>query len=479
MILFNLTSMFIPHILENHSHVNSQNNTNTNIQINKSLVNRPSILSLSSIKNFNSFKTNSKDIFVQKFIYPNFFIKLINRYWQETIFLSISSPLSDNYINRLKSDGLIYKHQSKKFLLDFSKALMTGRIDTSLNNSSLVSKIKSNSTYVQYIWRKGINLSFPVNIFQDFLIYKKSNFPNNNQRILIQKLKKNQFPIFTIVNGFNQIIIAEPSEKIILNQSLINKIYEWYNDYLLQKKYSKPLHQGLFFMNPCDALEYSNFIKNKYPHSSKENNLKIFSSRLDFYYRQVRTSIPKIQFRLIPDLKELSELMYKYRFYKNIYFHSNQKYNKDSFQGQPIYFIEPVFAINKKTKKVDLINFNYSLNEKKSIKYYEAIFTNYNTAILAWKKFCYESKDYKLPLNPKIMVYNLEDFLKTCEFNNQIKQRNLLFIPTKESYKFIYKRKSEKFKNQIIQIFSSKILFIKVFSKRLIWSLTSRQPISW
>nr|YP_009297968.1 hypothetical protein Plocam_070 [Plocamium cartilagineum]AOM67906.1 hypothetical protein Plocam_070 [Plocamium cartilagineum] len=479
MILFNLTSMFIPHILENYSHINSQHNKNTNIQINKSLVNRSSVLYLSSNKNLNSSNINSKDILVQKFIYPNFFIKLINRYWQETIFLSISNPLSDNYISRLKSDGLIYKYQSKKFLLNFSKALMTGRIDSSLNSSLLVSKVQSNSTYVKYIWRKGINLSFPLNILQDFFTYKKNNFLSKNQIILIQKLKKNQFPIFTVVNGFNQIIIAEPSEEIILNQSLINKIYKWYTDFLLKKKYSQPLYEGLFFMNPYDALEYSNFIKNKYPNSNKENHLKVFSSRLDFYYKQVRTSLPKIQFRLIPDLQELSQLIYKYRYYKNIYFHSSQKYNKDSFQGQPIYFIQPIFAINKKTKKMDLINFNYQLNEKHAMKQYEAIFINYKTAVLAWKKFCHESKDYNLPLNPKIMVYNLEDFLKTCECNSQIKQRNLLFIPTKESYKFMYKRKSETFKNKIIQIFSSKILFIKVFSKRLIWSLTSRQPISW
>ena len=69
-----------------------------------------------------------------KLISRNFFIQLINKFWRETIFLSASNQLSDTYIEKLKSDGLlIYSKEYKNFLSAFSKALINDRIHFSLD----------------------------------------------------------------------------------------------------------------------------------------------------------------------------------------------------------------------------------------------------------------------------------------------------------------------------------------------------------
>lgn len=414
-----------------------------------------------------------------KLISPNFAMSLINKYWQETIFLSRSDTISDKYINQLNSGGIaVYKKQYKKFLLDFSKALITGRIQSSLDNIKDLSLL-SNSKDIQYIWRKSINFSFPKT-FPNFILNKRgTNFPNRSQVLLIEKLKNNQLPIFTITNNFNQIIIAEPSDELINNKNFLDKMYKWYDDNFLWKKDEKPIYESLFFVNPEDALEYKNYMRYKYFEKNNSHPLNIFASSFDFYYSLVRTSPPRVQFRLIPDLKEVGELIYKYQFNKNVFFHKKQKKGNDYFQGQPIYLIQPIIARNKKTKKIEELNYYYELNQDIKKQKHEAVFTNYKVLLIAWRKFLKQNSNYILPKQPKILVYNLEDFLKLYEKNDEINKLNILFIPNQESYEFIKINNMNKSQYRISKIFLNNLLSLKTISHRIIWSLTSRQPMKW
>jgi len=412
----------------------------------------------------------------QKLISRNFMTQFINKYWQETIFLSISNSLSDNYTNKLKSDGLaVYKNQYKKFLLDFNKALANGRIEL----SEFTITINQDLPGIKYIWKKGFNFSYPRSLSSILCNKRSPNFPNKVQSFLVKKLKNNEFPIFSVVNRFNQIIISEPSDELIRNKNFVNTIYQWYYHNFLWKKDHIPVYEGLFFINPQDACEYMNYIETQSMCFSKQKDLNIFIGSLDFYYRTVRTSPPKVQFRLIPDLRELGELIYKYKYKENINFHNQQRYGRDYFQGQPIYFIQSVLAKNKQTKQIDLIKYSYNIKTGQLVQPYEAIFMNYETALIAWKKFREQLSYYNLPDTPRVIVYNLEDFLKTCEKNNQIEKRNIVFVPAQETYHFIKQEKNKKSRLAIPQIIASKILYIKVLTTRIIWSLTSRQPVYW
>nr|UAD84135.1 hypothetical protein [Gracilaria changii] len=402
--------------------------------------------------------------------------KLVNQYWQEKIFLSNSNLYTEKYINQLKLEGiLICKNEQKKFLLDFSRALLSGRIETSLNFGTTKS---NNNQYISYIWKKGFNFSLPK---KGFLFKSNSSYLNTEQMVFANQLYSQPLPLFTVINNMNQMILADSSEENIGNLNSIDKIYKWYYDKLVINEKTLPIYYGLFFIEPKDAVEYINYIKSKYTNSSTTKELRLFSSHLSTYYKVTRMNLQNLQFRLIPDLEEISRLLYKYRSYKNIKFHKYQKYSKSFFQGQPLYIIEPFFARDRKTNKLSLLNYYFDHNSdihNKTIKY-EAIFTKYATLLKAWHKFRQQKIDYKIPNNPKVIVYNLEDFIRTNEHNNVIKEKNILFIPSKESYKFIKHYKFVNNQNQIKRVFSNKFLLLKILSQRIIWSLTSRQPVNW
>nr|UAD85765.1 hypothetical protein [Gracilaria ferox] len=411
-------------------------------------------------------------------VYRPFIGKLINKYWQEKIFLSVSSPYLEKYINQLKLEGiLVYKNEQKKFLLDFSRSLLSGRIETCLNFNQVNS---NNNQYISYVWKKGFN--FPLPTKSIFSLFHQDNLSlNKNELIFVNHLQNQSLPLFTVTNHLNQIVLADSSENNTGNLNSIDKIYKWYYSKFVTDHLALPLYYGLFFIHPTDAIEYAKYIKSKHNTSNKTSQLTLFSSNLSTYYKLNRININNLQFRLIPDLEEISRLLYKYRYYRNLKFHKYQKYSKNFFQGQPIYTIEPVFAYNKKASKMQLLNYyyNYRHNIDNNIIEYKAVFTNYETLLRAWHQFKRTKIDYKIPSKPKVLVYNLEDFIRTHEYSHETKTRNILFIPSQKSYDFIKHYRFVKNKNKIQQIFSNKFLALKILSQRIIWSLTSRQPIYW
>nr|UAD85559.1 hypothetical protein [Gracilaria edulis] len=404
----------------------------------------------------------------QPFVTRTIVGRLINKYWQEKIFLSVRNIQSEKYINQLKLEGiLIYKTEQKKFLLDFSKALLSGRIETCLSSTKLTS---SNKNYVSYIWRKGFNFSVP----KSFSLFSPNILLlSKKQASFLKILYQQPFPIFTVTNNLNQIILADSSENTKSNLKTADRIYKWYyTNFIIDRKVPS-IYYGLFFINPSDAQEYINYIKKLYNFSDTQNQLNIFSSSLSAYYKLTHINLQSIQIRLIPDIEELGKLIYKYKYYQNIQFHKNQKHSRNSFQGQPIYTIQPFFAYNKKLKKIKLLNYTY--NNKND----QIVFTNYSTLLKAWQKFKCQNSDYRLLNRPKVLVYNLEDLISTYDFNDKIQKKNIFFIPSKESYEFIKNHKYIGNNHKIKQIFSNKLLDFQSMVQRLIWSFTSRQPVRW
>jgi hypothetical protein len=399
---------------------------------------------------------------------PNLFQQLVNKYWQQTIFFSESTPLYTKYI-----------YKRKKFLISFSKALLSGRIDSQVffnTNNNL-------SPYVQYSWRKGFNFSLPQKWQSLHLKTKKyqSYLFNNNQKALNGILRNNHFPLFVVVNGFKQMIIAEPAEELLTRGSLINTLYHWYCDnFLLENNYSK-IYDGWFFINPQDANEYKNYIQRQYLRSSQDHKLNIFSTSLDFYYRLNRLSISKMQFRLLPDLIEVSKLLTDSKHRKNLIFHPKQKYGKTFFQGQPIYLIQPTvnFAGKSKIDKFKKILHYYQLPSDPLNKKYNAIFFSKTDALIAWNKFRKENLVLNLPSSPTLLVYNLEDFLKDREINNDYNNlvgQDFLLVPGKDAYQRIQQSSKLMTQKTWYDYFSSYLLLGKLWSLRTVWSLTARQP---
>lgn len=413
-------------------------------------------------------------------LHPSLLQELTNKYWQQTIFLSISNPTIQKYINQLsKQETALVKSKKKKFLIDFTKALLYGHIDTNSILSNNSKNIKDILT-LKYVWKKGLNIKQPNSLNGLWQNRRTPNFPSKSQNILLTQLQSNHFPIFTVVNGFKQLIVAEPANELVNRNKIGNSLYEWYYDRFLWNTDIGGIYEGWFFVNHQDAEEYKNYIAEKYIASTKHNKLAIMFTGMNFYYRLNRTAPPRTEFRLFPDLEEVANLLTKKAYKRNLLFDKNQQYGRSHFQGQPIYIIEPVTCSMKNSRKSEVVTYYYQIPKNIHNIHYKAIFFNKETALLAWKNFCQSNSKYNLPSQPILRVYNLEDFLKDQEQKNPEK---FVLIPSQGSYEQI---KSDYLQEQNMNSYqqmsknsSSYILTGKLWLKRIIWSLTSRQPPNW
>nr|YP_010988344.1 hypothetical protein UYM82_pgp035 [Rhodochorton tenue]WOK79540.1 hypothetical protein [Rhodochorton tenue] len=413
---------------------------------------------------------------------PRLINELLNKYWQQTIFLSLSNPVSKEYLNQLtKQESLIAKHMKQKLLIAFSKALLHGNIDS----DTIVEQQNAGNQpfpYIKYRWQKGFNLELPKNVSRIFQNSTDPYFPNRIQNDLVQQLKKNNIPLFAVTNCFKQLIVLEPSSKVLNKKGLKNNLLQWYSDRLLPSKKYQSLYESWFFVNPQDANEYKEHIIAQYTRSSKQHKLSITSSGIDFYYRLNRNAPSRMEFRLFPDLKEVSRLIGEGRHKQNLIFDKRQNHGRSYFQGQPIYFIEPVTCSKKHRLEKITLDYSYNIPGDTSGEKYNAIFFNKATALQGWKNFCEQMKEYNLPSKPILRVYNLEDFLKDMEANDYSASRNFLFVPGSESYQNIEQKYLVDRPTNVKVINKYAFPYVstaKLWFQRMIWSLTSRQPPSW
>lgn len=409
------------------------------------------------------------------------FKDLINKYWQQTIFLSLSNTISNKYVTKLaKQNSIITKSNKKRLVINFSKALLREPSSSSIVTGNLLESSKTNYS-VKYTWRKGLNLKVPK-YFNGLWSNKRApSYPNKFQTKLLQGLSNSNLPLYVVVNGFKQMVIGEPTNQLSSKNAINNNFYQWYYDRFLWERDDNTVYEGWFFVNPQDALEYKNFIETKYSRSSNQSGLGIIPSKLGFYYRLNRTSPPRTEFRLFPDLEEIGNILHTPKYKQHLVFDKRQLVGRSYFQGQPIYFIEPITSRIKGSKKAEVLNYYYQVPSDSSFKKYTGVFLNKQIAVNAWQQFAKQMSDYKLPSSPTLRVYNLEDFLKDCESQNSLE--SFLIVPGNDSYNDILYRKvsagqSGQYQN-VEGCSSPYILTCKLWVQRLLWSLTSRQPPNW
>lgn len=399
---------------------------------------------------------SSQSVASKNLLIQSLWQKVVNTLWRKTIFLSASSKALDKYSIQLTSLSN-YRHKSaKKYLVSkFSKSLFRGSVNSSfIDISSINSSILSN---IQYNWSQVLYFR-PDNLFNQLLYAKSENYSKNVKDYLFKNKSFNHFPLFTISNNLGQMIISEPPEELNLKPNLL--------DYLSFKYKSRYIYEGWFFTNFEDAQEYMQYI-NKY-YGLQPNKLKIFTCSFSTFYTIINKFSNQVNFRLIPDLKEISELIKKYRYYKNIVFHNKQKHSKIYFQGQPLYLLQ----------MIDHNDYSYVSKDKQK---YNLIFTNYKTALKVWYQLNKKVKasSSNLVKVPNLEVYNLEHFIE-----DQVKAMNnfkypFLLVPSQSSYKFTKAKQLKKNQEMIYDTMYSYLSYLKLWSKRVIWSLTSRQPYDW
>nr|QCI04180.1 hypothetical protein [Anotrichium furcellatum] len=413
---------------------------------------------------------NNKNKTFDKFASRSLWQKLVNQYWQETVYLSIANSDSDIYTKKIQSHNSLYNHNIdyKYFLNKFIKSLVNDQIPVSFNmllNDDYVLFNKNYNMYLKYIWRKKLYLY--VNYFNFFSNYSLM-LKNKTSKSVTESIY-NSLPLFSVKNLSNQIIMAELGESVKLDKNFISSWFNYISSSLIKQKNNKMRHTGLFFINPEDALEYQNYIQANHMQSSRNYNLSLSINSIYHYYKLL-SSFCNADFRLIPDLKEISDFIYKYQYYKNIIIDKNQLYGKNYFKGQPIYMIKTTKAKDKNTNIIKDLEYNYF--NSSSSNHYPAIFLNYKNAILAWNNFKEQHVDYILPLRPHLYVYNLEDFIQSYT-----RDTKTLVIPGCKAYSSVRKYTLQKSHLTFKEKIRYNALFTQKIIERVVWSLTSRQPL--
>lgn len=379
----------------------------------------------------------------KKFFKTNPSSELFRNLWHQDIFLSINHRSLYKYNMDINSAN-IFKHQKKQksLLSRFSRALFSGSIQCSLASS--LSTPKKSLFSVNYSWSKV----FQLQILKAQNLFINSSYFKAVQVLLDSRINIKCLPVFAISNHLGQMIIAEPSK------SFYGAQYRQESDHIINKMY-----HGFFFINYEDAKEYLYYIQNKYNLSNK--SLKIFTCDLNTFYRIMGSFSKEISFRLIPDLNEISELIKKYRYNKNLLFYTKQKQGRRVFQGQPLYLVKYS---------------NGYLRHVLSNKEYTLLFTNYDEA-LKISSLLQNNFSSSLLQKPQIIAYNLEKFIDDQLNQVDTYKDNFFIIPSKASYiltkKYHLYRSDQLIRNKCLESLS----YINLWMKRVLWSLTSRKPV--
>lgn len=401
------------------------------------------------VLNTNFLTKTKENLADQKLVYPNLFRRFVNKFWQQTIILSVPTKVSEKYIAELNSLNLVkHKVNQKKFLSQFSKSLIKGSIESSLSSHLSYDQMPSPLIYV---WKKVFNLKKMIN--SNLLGLSTSGKSLSEvKRQLEGSLRVNNLPLFIITNHLGQMVISEPPELSNVSKGTIN---------VSSKDFSLvPCPEGWFFINFQDAEEYLQHIKKQYKISGTSDKLRVFICNLETFYKLSRNSRYKVNFRLVPDLHEIGQLVNQYSTYRNVEFSKDQKYGKDYFQGQPVYLVKDTHP-----------DYYLGITLGKTQIKYKPVFTNYDTAIHSWNNFVKKQKYYRVSKYPELIVYNLEDFLHKQISDPSQNQLPFVLVPSKSSYKFT--KTSQLRKPQPIAF--TYFAYLKLWTKRIFWSLTSRQ----
>lgn len=299
-------------------------------------------------------------------------------------------------------------------------------------------------------------------------------FPTQQQKIVLSKLKN--IPVYTVVNGFNEVVIASP--RAISPKNTLEWFHDKYNEIFLWGEDKGAVSLGLFFINQEDAEMYMQEVCTKDPKGAETIGLNVKSVGLDTFYELNRTSQPKMQARLIADLEEIDLLLNDYCNSDYLSFHPKQKYKNNWFQGNPIYIIKINEQLRKEEKKkFTLSKYNFDDNSKIDKK---ILLFKREDAYRVWNLYRLKHEELKLLDQPSVEVYNLENYLLDLEKSDIELTQQTVFVPPYESYKHsrILAEESKlehniSFTQKLEEYMIAKVKSFQRFYKGMIWLVTS------
>jgi hypothetical protein len=345
--------------------------------------------------------------------------------------IQIQDPLSKliNWLNTERGAGIKIKSEEDLLIEDFLYKNKNKIIQLNLDDKKNIAKEK-------------------INIFNSNR--RNPDFPTAQQKAILAELRK--VPVYTVVNGNNEIILASPRQEI--SQSSIQWLYNQYYNWFIWKEDEGPVTVGLFFSNKEDAESYLHEICLRDPRGAQNLGVSVKSTGLDTFYYLNRTSSPRVQVRMISNLKELDLLITTNIKKKLSFVNPKQKYGQNWFKGTPIYILRTDYINTKK-----LIFFSTRDVEK---------------ALEGLK-----NSDTKLNIKEiTIEIYNLENYLLDLEKSSSDLIQKVNFFPPYPLFEkndvHVEDFKIEPLENKKIKrIINEKVKSVQRFCKGVIWLVTS------
>lgn len=314
------------------------------------------------------------------------------------------------------------------------------------------------------------NIEKPNRLPRIFQSQRDPNFPTAQQKIILNKLKN--VPAYVVVSDNQEVVMANPREE--LEKNVFDWLYTKYYNWFVWREDDGPISVALFFLNKEDAELYLQEIGSNDPITTEKANIHVQMTSLETFYKLNRTSSPGCQAKLVADLEEISKLVFEY-IPKNLHpIHPKQKYNKNFYQGNPLYLIKPVYSKNS-NKQYQIKD--YKISEDYAIR---NVFFKLEDAYSAWDHFCDSNKGIQLPLFPTLEIYNMESYLLDLENSSIDVVNETSFIPTRDSFKDIEKNLTSKEKEnnltlskKITRLITKKSKQVREFYKGIIWVFTS------
>jgi hypothetical protein len=379
----------------------------------------------------------------------------------------------NNDIDQFKEQAFYTQLQGLKDPIPlFIEKLSTGKdilVKLSTEDDTLILNNSKKNTSIQIkadFDKKEFTLPTPGKISQLFSNKRCPNFPSQEQKYLLEKLKC--IPVYTVVNKKNEIVTASPRQYKECNsldwvQNQYNELFFWTGD-------NGSVSLSLFFMNKEDAATYLQEICKKEPKESETFGLSIKTVGLDVFYRFNRTSAPKTQTRLIADLKEIDLILTKYTSLSSCTINPKQKQSKTWFQGTPIYS----FKLQKTLGQKMLSQYYFDPKIEKKV-----IFFTRADALKAWKVYVTKNSSDYFEREPNLEIYNLENLLLDLENNEFSRKMDITIVPHYESYESwkLSKKETSESKTNLLEeyLFKSKLKLenLQRFYKGIVWLFTS------
>lgn len=316
-------------------------------------------------------------------------------------------------------------------------------------------------------------LEKPIRFPRVFQSPRSPNFPTAQQKVLLDRLSR--VPVYVVTTDTQNLVMAGPREA---EETFFDWLYTKYYNWFVWTEDNGPISIVLFFVNKEDATLYLHDIGKDNPKDTEKEKYHIELTGLDYFYSLNRTSFPGVQARLVADFEEVYKLVSDY-IPKHLHdIHPKQKYGKTVYKGNPIYMIKPATEKKFWQRKTRLID--YKITTEDNTSYNRNVFFKLEDAYLAWDHFCYKNRTLRLPLFPKIEIYNLESYLLDLESSDMSIVEDSYFVATQKSLKDleqelttmesveepILTKKVEKF----MKIGSQKLIEL---CKGMLWVLTS------